>query len=152
MVVSRPLNEFHHIRVGISHILQVSGVNLDLMSRMMAVEVNLASESIVLVLASELYLLKSVQDFSDSLGGLSQHRFYRNANTNVASIFKLLHVVTNFLKYLDNLPIVRVFADGFSYAYFYLLTFLSKALFSQYFLVIENFSFEVRGGVSYCPS
>ena len=73
---------------------------------------DLASEPVILVLACELDSFKSLQDNVYSLGWLSKHRFHWDANSNIASVFQSLMVISNLLQLLDDLTVVREFTDG----------------------------------------
>lgn len=63
-----------NVRVGLCHVLQISGKHRDFPIKKM----NLPSQAIVFVLASELFALKTLKNHLDGLHRLRQHGFTGN--------------------------------------------------------------------------
>ena len=59
----------------------------------LSVEVDLASEAIIFVLASEGYACESLENYMNSLGWLCKHRLHWDTHLDVAVIFDLGVVV-----------------------------------------------------------
>lgn len=73
------LHILDNVRVGLCHVLQISGEHRDFPIEKM----NLPSQAIVLVLASEPFPLKTLKDHLDGLHRLRQHGFTWNTGRYV---------------------------------------------------------------------
>jgi len=87
---------------------------------------NLTSEAIIFIFASEFDLLKSVKDFSYSFGRFSKHRLDWSSNSDVTYLFELSHIIPNYQKSFNDFAIVRELTDSLINAVFNRFTFLSE--------------------------
>ena len=93
-----------------SHILEISRVD----QHFSVDVVNLASQTIVLVLASKRFAVKSGEDDSDVLSWLGKHRLTRNTWSQVAVLVNVLCVTLRVLKAFNDKFIVWILVTALS--------------------------------------
>jgi hypothetical protein len=86
LIFDREFDKINDIGVLNSHAFKVSRVNFNSVG--LSIEMNLSTEAIILILASEGELFKPVQDLSHTLSWFGKHRLDWNAHSDVTLLFE----------------------------------------------------------------
>jgi len=106
--------------------------------------VNLASKAVILILAGEVNVFKSLEHDLDALSRLSEHRFQWRSHSHVTSLSQLLGIGANFEESIDDCTVVREFASSFLDCELCVGTHLGEGFFTDDLLRVKLLLFDAN--------